>query len=349
MITSRDNTADHNPANSGPAPTNVPRCEVTRCDARSLSVSAAPVTPAPLADRLIFSMGPAGVAFPQIGNIILVSGGTPMAVDDHVELLTRYVTEAGQTTPTSSVLKIVPTVDGPDALRFGDLLPMFRPWHRRIRASVLTKAPPSPDVEVRAIVSLVREHTGAWGYDRAAGRSRIVIVELDDFCEFVGWAHVGQLFDELGIVASQFKISIVALAHSAAPQTLEGIWTTRPSVPVMQATETDCSTPTKAGSSSNMPPSTSAGSPNEPGVKLTAQKRKPNTREFLLTQLPSVGRGPRPKEIANRIFEENPTKQERARVRKCLQILKEQGVIEVENGGYRSRPSRQPEGRGTCP
>ena len=235
----------------------------------------------------------------------------------------------------------MPTVERDDGLGFGDMLPLLVASHRRIQGRVLQRAATSVDDQIAALVSFVWDCASAWAYSARLGAA-IVIVELDDFCEYAGVDHLGVVIDELRAVAARLPLAILAVAHVDARNLLTRNSKAQRELPLKSShgSTSEAASHHSDDRDFHDRPARFAPAPNAPLLIMEKahRHRDPNARETVKEAIRA--RPGTPKELAERIAGHSVTNRERARVRKLLQQLKQDGsVIEVD-GSYQLNKRR---------
>ena len=269
-------------------------------------------------------------------SFAFLAGANSVTIDKIVASLCRARSMTDQGPGLERVLKLVPTVDRDDRLGFSDMLPLLVASHRRIQGKVLQRAATSVGDQIAALVSFVWDCASAWVYSARLGAA-IVIVELDDFCEYAGVDHIGFVIDELRAAATRLPLAVLAVAHLEARNLL----TKNSRVQREVASKNAISSASEATISRsdecdfrNQSAKLDAA-PNSPLtiIERVHRLRDPNARETIKEAIRA--RPGTPKELAERIAGHSATRQERARVRKLLQHLKEDGSVIEDNGRYR--------------
>lgn len=285
----------------------------------------------------LISMFDGGVDCLCRSAVAFVAGANALTVDEFVTRLTRQVSTDEGLVPASGVLKIVPSVDRPAERGFGDLLSMLRATHRRVTGAVLAPASTDPSIQVKLLLAFVRECVEAWSYDPSSRGAGVVVVELDVFCDQVGITHVGRLLLEMRALADQYAVAILAVDHTAADRVSAAIFDIDEVIGKTGAVacEGDARDAISSDAADRPQPPSSAAEPKKPAADAP-RARNPHARDLILQQLPSEGRGLRPRDIAQRLFDGKATKQQHDRTRKTLQNMTKAGTVVAESGEYRA-------------
>jgi len=279
------------------------------------------------ADRLVAS------------SVALIAGVDALVVDECIERLMRTATNDRQSLAVTNALKLVPTVNRVDKLMPWDVLFTLSSLRHRIRGEVLQRGSRNPEIQIDLVTNFIGDCVAAWCYSFSGRANCVVIVELDDFCEHVGSVHVGALLHRLRLIARQFRLAIIAVAHTAGASMLSSTFSSSHlsthAEAYSQLTPHDLAQPNDC----ELRPADvkQVQSPAKvTHISVTRRSRNPNARDLILEALMNSGHGRTPKDIAARLAGRDPSDSERANVRKLLQNMKRDGQVISHRGTYQA-------------
>ncbi len=263
-------------------------------------------------------------AQPTDAPLTLLAGTDADMVDAFADRLfrTRGARDDGRV--AVNVLEFAPIMDRDAIQNFRRAPSQQRPESWRIQGKVLRGANWRAEDQIAALADFVWDCASAWAYSQP-GAGATVIVELDDFCEYVGTGHVLTVLYDLQSIATRLRLPVLAIAHVDVRNLL--------------GSASDAQAAGESDASYELPSRTAAGATQSasappPTAGETARRhRDPHAREQIAEAIRTAPGTP--KQLAERIYGRMVTAKQRASVRKLLQHMRADGNIILRDGTYR--------------
>lgn len=241
------------------------------------------------------------------GSVAFVAGSERQSVILYVRSLSKKF---------SLVIRLVPTVPGPRWI----VTVGHPPTHRGV---VLTRDALNPAAQIRATAAFVNDRTATLSVARTTTSQALVVVDLDDFCKYVGCCHLGELLDEFRHLATKYQVALLTVAHTAACQIVSDLLT--------KETASKCN-PDDGSSSLEQTFVRAADSGHV--ASREARSRDPHARAKILAVINQNAERLKPKEITEQLFGSCASSNEHSRVRRLLRDMTAVGTVGSIKGRY---------------